>query len=273
MLSARPLRSLCACPRASPSNRKDFDEVTIDYPALPYRAWSERHANLVAYWRLDEAAVSLAVDSKGVTPLTYLGGNNLQYRAFRQETSAVPYGGAPKWTHTSGNGLHATVLPIGIGDDVTIAGFIRQDAGSSGHRYVWQANTTARSLRVSADGSLRARLDGRTLNAPAGTIADNTWHHVAVTRTTSRVRLVVDGVEIVNVVGQTATPIDSLQWSMARADGNEPVNLALDEWGIWSEVLDVAGLYARRTHHRAFGGYVYGVVDATDLGPADQHVF
>ena len=59
---------------------------------------------------------------------------------------------------------------------------------------------------------------------------------------------------------------------MARADGNEPVNLALDEWGIWSEVLDVAALYARRTHHRAFGGYVYGVVDATDLGPADQHV-
>ena len=40
---------------------KDFDEVTIDYPALPYRAWAERHANLVAYWRLDEAAVTLAV--------------------------------------------------------------------------------------------------------------------------------------------------------------------------------------------------------------------
>ena len=27
------------------------------------------------------------------------------------------------------------------------------------------------------------------------------------------------------------------------------------------------------THSRHFGGYVYGVVDATDLGPADQHVF
>ena len=108
---------------------QDFDELTIDYPALPYRAWSERHANLVAYWRLDEAAVSLAVDSKGNTPLTYGGGNNLQYRAYRQETSAVPYGGAPKWEHTFGNGLHAAVLPVGIGDDVTIAGFIRQDAG------------------------------------------------------------------------------------------------------------------------------------------------
>ena len=84
---------------------KDFDEVTIDYPALPYRAWAERHAALVAYWRLDEAAVALAVDSKGATPLTYGGGNDLQYRAFRQETSAVPYGGAPEWTHTSREGF------------------------------------------------------------------------------------------------------------------------------------------------------------------------
>ena len=90
---------------------KDFDEVTIDYPALPYRAWAERHAALVAYWRLDEAAVLLAVDSAGSTPLTYGGGNDLQYRAFRQETSAVPYGGAPEWAHTSGAGLSAATLP------------------------------------------------------------------------------------------------------------------------------------------------------------------
>ena len=59
---------------------------------------------------------------------------------------------------------------------------------------------------------------------------------------------------------------------MARAISNAAVDLALDEWGIWSEELDIPALYARRTHHRAFGGYVYGVVDSTDLGPADQHV-
>ena len=59
---------------------------------------------------------------------------------------------------------------------------------------------------------------------------------------------------------------------MALAISNAAVGLAMDEWGLWSEALDVAALYARRTHHRAFGGYVYGVVDATDLGPADQHV-
>ena len=86
--------------KASRSLLKTSTKLTIDYPALPYRAWSERHANLVAYWRLDEAASVLAVDSKGNTPLTY-GGSALTYRAFRQETSAVPYGGAPEWEHTS----------------------------------------------------------------------------------------------------------------------------------------------------------------------------
>ena len=48
---------------SSPS-RISIDEVTIDYPGTPYRAWAERHADLVAYWRLDEAAVTRAVDSQ-----------------------------------------------------------------------------------------------------------------------------------------------------------------------------------------------------------------
>ena len=173
---------------------QDFDEVTIDYPALPYRAWAERHANLVAYWRLDEAASVLAVDSKGATPLTYAGGNELQYRAYRQETSAVPYGGAPEWSHTSGNGLNGT-LP-NVGGTFTIAGFLRLKSGASGNRYIWRANADARSLRLASDGAIRLRLDGQTLNAAAGTISDDTWHHVAVVRAGSALRLWVDGVKV-----------------------------------------------------------------------------
>ena len=251
---------------------KDFDEVTIDYPALPYRAWSERHANLVAYWRLDEAAVTLAVDSKGATPLTYGGGNDLQYRAYRQETSAVPYGGAPEWTHTSGNGLVGS-LPSTVDPTFTIAGFVRLKAGATGNRYVWRADSNARSLRLNGDGSLQLRLDGQNLNVAAGTIADDTWHHVAITRTSSRLDIFVDGGRVAfDTSTGTATTLDGRAWQMARAISNAAVDIALDEWGIWSEALDIPALYARQTNHRAFGGYVYGVVDATDLGPADQHV-
>ena len=252
---------------------KDFDEFTIDYPALPYRAWAERHSALIAYWRLDEAASVLAVDSKGTTPLTYGGGNDLQYRAYRQETSAVPYGGAPEWAHTTGAGLSGT-LPTGIDPIFTIAGFVRVDASAGdGTRYVWYGGQNTRALRAAVLGtelSFSLRLDGRTINAPGFSL--DTWHHVAVVRTAGRIGLWVDGVEVGDSTPGTATTLDGRAWEMALAISNAAVDLALDEWGIWSEELDIPALYARRTHHRAFGGYVYGVVDSTDLGPADQHV-
>ena len=249
---------------------RDFDELTIDYPELPYRAWAERHAALVAYWRLDEAAVLLALDSKGTTPLTYAGGDELQYRAFRQETSAVPYGGAPEWGHTTGNGLSGT-LPTGIDPEWTIAGFVRLEAGSVGSRHVWFAGAGSRRLRISADGSISCRFGTGTLTAAARTITDDTWHHVALRRTATARELWVDGAMVDSQTGGGET-LSGRTWTMAVAIGGDAVGLALDEWGIWSEALDVAALYARQTHHRAFGGYVYGVVDSTDLGPADQHV-
>ena len=251
---------------------RDFDEVTIDYPALPYRAWAERHAALVAYWRLDEAAVALAVDSEGNTPLTYGGAAGLRYRAYRQETSAVPYGGAPEWAHTSGAGLSGT-LPASIGAEFTIAGFIRRKAGAPGLCNAWRAGgNNTRSLRLAADGTVRLAWGGRTLTTATGVAQEGVWHHVAATNNAADgLRLWVDGAVVATGAVTTAT-LDGLAWQMARALGGAAVDLALDEWGIWSEELDIPALYARRDHARHFGGYVYGVVDATDLGPADQHV-
>lgn len=275
-IAERPIASLAVRVPPGATNAPlalfvDFDEITIDYPTLPYRAWAERHADLVAYWRLDEAAVTLAVDSKGNTPLTYAGGNDLDHRAYRQEGAAVPYGAAPEWGHTSGAGLTGT-LPASIGTSWTIAGWVRQGSGATGNRYIWWAGAGSRSLRLWADGSMRLLMEGETLNAAAGTISDDTWHHVAVTRSPTQIRLWVDGVVVVTDTPRVATPIDGVAWQMARAVGSDAVDLALDEWGIWSDVLDVAVLYARQDAYRAFGGYVYGVTDNTDLGPRDQHV-
>ena len=250
---------------------KDFDELTIDYPALPYRAWSERHANLVAYWRLDEAASVLAVDSAGSTPLTYGGAADLQYRAYRQETSAVPYGGAPEWEHSNGAGLEGT-LPV-VGAEWTVAGYVRLQAGSSGGRYLWRAGANNRALELQSTGALSLRIEGRTLTAPAGSLSADTWHLVSVTRDATAIRLWVDRT-VVDTANKASgsTALDTRTWTMAHAELSAAVNTALDEWGIWSEALDIPALYARQGHHRAFGGYVYGVVDSTDLGPADQHV-
>ena len=109
------------------------------------------------------------------------------------------------------------------------------------------------------------------MTAAAGTITADTWHHVALRRTATARELWVDRAMVDSQTGGGET-LDGRTWTMAVAVGGDAADLALDEWGIWSEALDIPELYARRTYHRAFGGYVYGVVDATDLGPADQHV-
>ena len=153
-----------------------------------------------------------------------------------------------------------------------VAGFLRLDGGATGNRYVWRSNADSRTLRASGAGALRLRLDGQTLNAPGGTLNQDTWHHVAVVRTAARIGLWVDGVEVADGTPGSATTIDSRPWQMVRAIGGVSVDLALDEWGIWSAALDVAELYGRREAYRAFGGYVYGLTDNTDLGPADRHV-
>ena len=124
---------------------------------------------------------------------------------------------------------------------------------------------------------MELRLDGRTLTSPAGTLTADTWHHVAVTRTGSRLALFVDGEMVVeNTSPGSGTPIGGRAWQMVRPVGGAAVDLALDEWAIFdfagtdAQVAYLAGL-AR--HHRVFGGYVFGVVDHTDPGPADQHVY
>ena len=102
----------------------DFDEVTVDYPARPYRAEARASAALVHYWPLDEAAVALAIDIEGSANLTFGGGPaGLEYRRFDHEAAAVPYGAAPEWEHDTGAGLTGTLGTVG--EEWTIAGFVR----------------------------------------------------------------------------------------------------------------------------------------------------
>ena len=64
--------------------------------------------------------------------------------------------------------------------------------------------------------------------------------------------------------------------TFAQAVGGDAVDMGLDEWGVFAGGLtdaQMADLPGRARHHRVFGGYVFGVVDHTDPGPADQHVY
>ena len=60
---------------------------------------------------------------------------------------------------------------------------------------------------------------------------------------------------------------------MGRAIGGSAVDLALDEWGVWADAIDVDDLYARARYRRRFGGHIVSTADTTTVGAADIHVF
>ena len=253
---------------------RDFDEITIDYPARPYRAHASRLSPL-HYWTLDEGPSTLAIDlGTGDVDLAYPS-SDIEWRRFIQEAAGVPYGAAPEWTH-SGSPRAGLAGMLGIVDsEFTVAGFVRLAQGATGNRDIWRSDTFARALRLAGDGTLTLRLDGQTITAP-GSLVAGTWRHVAVVRSASAIGLWVDGVEVATGTPGTATPIGARGWQMAYAVGSDDVDIALDEWGIFDDALtdaQVADLGGRARHHRVFGGYIFGVTDFTDRGPADQHVY
>ena len=218
-----------------------------------------------------EEAAGVASDTAGSTDLTYDVAT--VHRAFEGIDAGAPYGGAPEWEHASGSGLSGT-LPT-IGNEWTVAGFVRLAAGASGTRYIWRAGAASRSLEIRSTGLIQCRVEGRTIDGPAGTITEDTWHHVAVTRTAARIGLWVDGSLVDSAVPATGTTtaLNGRPWTMAHANLSNAVDVALDEWGIWDAEIDVADLYARARYRRRFGGHIVSTADTTSVGAADIHVF
>ena len=248
----------------------DFDAITIDYPAHPYRAEALALEPL-AYWRLDERAATHAEDAAGGADLTYLQGDLIEHRAYQGDAAAVPYGGAVEWRHTAGNGARGSIPDPG--DSFTIAGFLRVKAGAAGSRRVLQIADIGLTLDLSAPpgAELTYTADGYALTA--GALDADTWHHVAIVRTPGKHELWIDGVEATSDAGAYgAVDLSAAELDLARASGGAAVNLALDEWGIWPAEVDVADLAGRARHRRHFGGYVYGVRDRTIIGPQDEHL-
>ena len=234
---------------------RDFDEITIDYPHRPYRAEAIRSGDLVAYWPLDDAAVVSALDLKGVTPLDVRAGNDTHFRSFRQETSAVPYGAAIEFTHTGGAAGLSGVLPA-VGSTFTLAGFFRMQPAALGARTIFRFGTN--TLSVSSGGAITISMDGVAPSA-AGVIP-GVWHHVAVVRTPTTLELWINGALAgADAFSTSTTPLDGANFLMAQAIGGDPVDLALDEWGIWDQAINVADLAAQararpevwRLHFRA----------------------
>ena len=171
---------------------RDFDEFTLDYPADPYRS-AALALNPLHYWTLDEGPSTLAIDlGSGGVDLAYPS-SDIDWRAFVQDAAGVPYGAAPEWSQTAGDGLSGTIGAVGTA--FVVAGFVRLASGASGNRTVWRAGANTRRLLLSSAGVLTLQFDGTTVTASAPLSAD-TWHHVAIRRTATRqMELWIDGVK------------------------------------------------------------------------------
>ena len=134
----------------------------------------------MAYWPLDDAAVAAALDLKGSVPLDVRAGNDTHFRAYRQETSAVPYGAAIEFTHTGGASGLSGVLPT---DRVDVHDRrVFPDAGSRGHGERTLSSESAQARCLSrAQARLTITMDGVAPSAFG--VIPGVWHHVAVVRT------------------------------------------------------------------------------------------
>ena len=255
---------------------QSFDELTIDYPDLPYRPYAAELTSCLGYWTLDEAASTQAVDLTAANRRLDYGGSGVDFRDFDGASeAAVPYGGAPRFENTSGAGLtSAAVLPA-VGVTFTLAGFVRLSSAGGGSRYVWRAGADSRSLRMmhtvgTTTASLELRLDGQTIGY-SGVSVDE-WHHMAVVRTPTAVELWVDGARVGSSAptSGTATPLNGQTLTLAHAISGEGTEIGLDEWGLWEDALDISALNARRRHDRLFGGFVWGPNEEPWTGPVDS---
>ena len=160
-------------------------------PRARYRA-EALALNPLHYWTLDEGPSTLAIDiGSGGENLAYRN-SGIDWRAHVQDAAGVPYGAAPEWSQSSGAGLSGRIDAVGVA--FVIAGFVRLAAGASGDRTVWRAGSNARRLLLSSAGGLTLEFDGAIV--AAGPLAADTWHHVAIRRTTAaRVELWIDGVK------------------------------------------------------------------------------
>ena len=249
---------------ASVRRPQSFDELTIDYPDLPYRPYAAELTSCLGYWPLDEAASTQAVDITAANRRLDYGGSGVDFRDFDGASeAAVPYGGAPRFENTTGAGLtSAAVLPA-VGVTFTLAGFARLSSAGGGSRYVWRAGANSRSLRMmhtvgATTASLELRLDGQTISS-SGVSVDE-WHHLAIVRTAAAVELWVDGVRVGSSAPTTgtATPLNGQTLTLAHAIAGEGTEIGLDEWGLWEDALDISALNARRRHDRLVRRASYG---------------
>lgn len=175
------------------------------------------------------AAVSLLLNGTAGSIIDYTGKNDLETVADARLAPQNPYGGSYYSNYFDGNGDYLTVaynsaFDFGTGDFTIeclfncignssangdgnrVAALITAEAIDAGTSTSWALFLTGDSSTTGTGIAFNNRINGSLTGLSySGTVRQNTWHHVAVSRTSGNISIYLDGTRVYNNASFTAS--------------------------------------------------------------------
>jgi hypothetical protein len=208
------------------------DDVTVIVNAAPVSG-----SGLVAHYRLDDAAGTIAKDATGVYPGTLVNGPRWvtgRYAGATRFDGVNDYISLPH-VNAAGAGLTIAMWVHTSSFAPTSQRFLAKATGMSAQENDWMLGLEGRRLRFRLKtNGVTTTLTARDLNLPR-----NTWYHAAATYDGSRMRVYVNGMEVASQAKTGAVAMNAnVPLNLGRSpDGSHYMEGRLDDVRIYNRAL------------------------------------
>ena len=221
----------------------------------------------VGYWRLGELSGSSVSDSSGHSYTgSYLNGVTLgaQGALSGDPDTAPSLDGVDDYVSVAdATGLH-------VGDTFTLEAWVK--LGQVGAQEVLSKGANGYGLKITSTYAVAFEKDGvGTIVASTSTMADASWHYVAVTKSGASVHLYLDGADVTGTVTNQTIADTSTALNIGRdaASSNTYLKGGIDEVGLYSSALSLARIQA----HNSAGTSPSGADPCTDVSGATDSIY
>lgn len=191
----------------------------------------------VAFWRLGELTGTVAADSLGGAPGTYVGTFTLNQATLQPDGNA-----AVLLDGTNGKVVVSDAPALHVGDVFSIELWVKYTSLlASVQGLVHSTTASALSVRLDASGHpVLVSAGGATIVTATVAITDTNWHHLIVTKNGSAVKLYLDGVDVTGVVSNLTLVSTSTGFTFGALGGASFLNATLDDIALYPTALTPA---------------------------------